>query len=310
MRNPTPELLLRIAQGDAYAMAAEYTHREPTSVEFKELLDLVRYMTHPTYHKLPAGTYTDDTQMSIAVAELLVYPFNHSSGSVVDRLTQERFAESFFNAFERDKRDGYSRGFQAILEASTSWQDMVSKLKPDSIMNGACMRACPLGVIKSIDDLLKVAETQAKVTHDTWGGIRSAQAVALMTHYALWTDGEMSALPEHVIQYLPDLEFIRTPWEGPVQGKDGMGVGIKTAHAVCTLVSTQTSLRDIMRQVILWGGDTDSVAAVAWGIACPRTRDEILPSFLESDLEKGTSGEYGAKFLLDLGDRLMKENGG
>lgn len=307
MRRPTPELLLRIAQADAYAMACEYTHRDRSDPEFQELLDLKRYMTHPTYHKLPAGTYTDDTQMSIAVAECLIencVPDQDPGGSY---LSGPDFAYHFFKAFDRDRRDGYSRGFQIILEASTTYRDMLSRIVPSSARNGACMRAVPIGVLSDVKDVLHVAEVQARVTHDTWGGIRSAQAVALMAHYALREPGELSDLPGYVVHHLPDMHFLMTPWQGPVDGED---TGIKTAHAACTLAATKSSLHDIMRQVIDWGGDTDSVAAVAWGVACPRMRDEKLPDFLETNLEIGTSGKYGAAFLRDLGSRLMEEFGG
>jgi ADP-ribosylglycohydrolase len=59
-----------------------------------------------------------------------------------------------------------------------------------------------------------------------------------------------------------------------------------------------------MSRVASWGGDTDSVAAIAWGIASARYPDEVLPQFLEIDFEAGR-GNYGAQFLKDLGEQLM-----
>ncbi len=76
-----------------------------------------------------------------------------------------------------------------------------------------------------------------------------------------------------------------------------------TAHAVHTLLTTNNSLMDIMRQVIEWGGDTDSVAAIAWGIASARHQDEVLPDFFEHDLEIGRP--YGKIYLEEMGTRLM-----
>ena len=88
-------MLLRIAQGDAYALAAEYVNRHPEEPEHKELFEFKRYLPHPTYHKLLPGTYTDDTQMSVSVAEALI-----SSHNCVG-VTQERFVKYWFDGFKR-----------------------------------------------------------------------------------------------------------------------------------------------------------------------------------------------------------------
>jgi hypothetical protein len=84
----------------------------------------------------------------------------------------------------------------------------------------------------------------------------------------------------------------------PVEPPD---VGIATARAVMTLLMTERSLLDIARRAIEWGGDTDSVLAIAWGIASCRMHDE-LPPFFDGGLE---NGPYGYKFLTQLGQLLM-----
>lgn len=297
MRHSTPELLLRIAQADAYGISAEFMNRHPEEPEYQELLEMKRYQGHPCYEGIIPARYTDDGQMSIAVAETLIENGAYPAGVL--------FVAKFFEVFDRDRRKGYSPGFQKILEESTDWRAMLSKLKGASDKNGAAMRSVPIGVISDPLTVTMVAEKQAVMTHNTWGGIRSSQAVALMAHFALHEPGELSDLPDYVVHHLPDLDFFKTPWEGAVDWKN---VGIKTAHAACTLASTKKSLVEIMRQIIVWGGDTDTVAACAWGIACPRMREEKLPEFFDRDLEPG--GQYGPAFLLDLGTRLMKEFGG
>ena len=59
-------MLVEIAIGDAYGAAFEYA--EPTAGRPN---DLSGYSKHPR-HKIASGCYTDDTQMSLAVAEALV----------------------------------------------------------------------------------------------------------------------------------------------------------------------------------------------------------------------------------------------
>ena len=116
MRWRNNNVLLRIAQGDAFAAAVEYVKRK----EHPELYEAVRrfdsYQQHPTHKKLRPGMYTDDTQMSIAVAELLIT----GEGGTNHPALSELFATYFYEAFRRDPRDGYSRGFQKILEGATS----------------------------------------------------------------------------------------------------------------------------------------------------------------------------------------------
>lgn len=300
MRHPNPNMLLRIAQGDAYAMACEYCERHPEEPEYKELREITRFLSHPTYHKLPPGTYTDDTQMSIAVSEVLI-----EKGEAAKH---EDYAEAFFRCFKRDQRDGYSRPFQAVLEEAKDSTHLRQLIRPDSNKNGAAMRSVPIGVLKDPQRIIEVASAQASVTHATWGGINSSAAVALMSHYALYDRRDFSCMFSWCAGWLPAFEHFRQPWSGPVHQKHrkDLGVGMITAWAVCTLLQEQKSLRDILLQVIEWGGDTDSVAAIAWGIASCRYPDEQLPAFLENDLEKANGSNYGPAFLKDLGRRLME----
>lgn len=297
IKHPNPLMLLRIAQGDAYGAAFEYVkpnNQTPQWMKDVEELKFTQYHKHPT-HSLAAGRYTDDTQMSIAIAEVLI-------NNKPPHIKTIEFAKAFFDTFKRDRRDGYSRGFQAILEASTSPEDMLARLEPKSDKNGAAMRSVPIGVIEDICDLLFVAEKQAMITHNTPGGIISSQAVALMSHYALYEDAPLSDM----VEYINTVDFnygvgIKQPssWNKPVQGDQ---VGLQTAHAVCILLAEENSLLKIMRRLISWGGDTDSVAAIAWGIASARYKDE-LDQFWEYNLEPGRM--YGPEFLKQLGARLM-----
>lgn len=293
MKYPNPFMLLRIAQADAYCVATEYI-KFPRDAELQaQALRFERYLKHPT-HTLRPGQYSDDTQMSIAVAETLIDKGAHA--------TSDDYLDAFYRCFKRDPRTGYSQGFQHLLQTSTSAVDLKSRIVPTSNKNGAAMRSVPIGVLPNVTVVRAVAAMQARLTHDSEHGVLASQAVAMMSHYALWTNEEMSMLPTFLADHDPRLAVFKRSWAGPVKGPD---VGIKTAHAVCTLatLSEQMPLLDTLQTVIDWGGDTDSVAAIAWGIASTRRRHDTLPEFFERDLEPG--GQYGASFLYDLGERLM-----
>lgn len=300
MKNPNDNMLLRIAQGDACAVAVEYVRREKYPDLFEEVLKLEKYQEHPTYHALAPGMYTDDTQMSIAVSELLLAD---------ESLTVDRFRERFFLVFKRDPRDGYSRGFQKLLNECKTVDELKERLVPNSTKNGAAMRSVPFGVLASPRDAMHLAKLQAAVTHATRDGELTAQAVALMSHFTLHTDIPFSEMMDWCSQYLPEVfdEFWHD-WDGYVADRTsegGFDVGMNTVWAVTTLLQREKSLIDILRKTIEWGGDTDSVCAIAWGIASARYQDEQLPEFLEKDLE--WDGNYGTSFLKTLGNDLMRK---
>jgi ADP-ribosyl-[dinitrogen reductase] hydrolase len=307
MRHRNDLMLLRIAQGDAYAMAREYVKAVDFPEHVAECLKLERYLAHPSYHKLPPGTYTDDTQMSIAMAEYLI---DAQCGCVLfpESMTHEGFIQRWFDTFKRDQRDGYSRGFQKLLEEAKSADELRLTLRADSTKNGAAMRSVPLGIIHNIDDLKAIAGLQASTTHATHEGITSSVAVALMSHYALYDRRDFPSMTGWMANHLPTCERFCEPWVGPVQSKcqhSPFDVGMNTAWAVHTLLTTQTTLIGTMKQVLKWGGDTDSVAAIAWGIGSARWREDI-PAFFETDLEKLNGSSYGPEFLKSLGKRLME----
>lgn len=313
MRYRNDDMLLRIAQGDAYALAVEYVSREKHSQLFDDVLKFEKFHRHPVFlhSNLSAGSYSDDTQMSISVAETLIANEALMKGSLISIHDHARlrlsFGNGFYDAFRRDPRDGYSRAFQAILEKSTSADHMRSLIIANSVANGACMRAVPLGVIPDPSQIYWVASTQASVTHDTRGGMASARAIALMSHYALYEPSDFSNMHEWCLRIDPTFQLFEMPWSGGVGLKstdpEGLGIGVCTAWAVHTLLTTKTSLMDILKQVIEWRGDTDSVAAIAWGIASCRYRDEQIPTFLTRDLEPHT--RFGVSFLKEMGTKLM-----
>lgn len=303
MINRNDNMLLRIAQGDACAICIEYVERDKHEELFEQLLKFESYLPHPSYHKLPPGLYTDDGQQSLAVAEVLI-----NKGLAV---TGDDFLYSFLACFKRDERDGYSRKFQTILEQANSVEELKSLITAKSNRNGAAMRSVPLGVIKNPFDICNIATIQASTTHDSEYGVESSILVGLMSHFSLYKTDSFKNLNEWLIPYnFYFAEHFKTPWRGPIHHKKNdplqLGVGINTVHAVNTLLIEETSLMGMMRRIIEWGGDTDSVAAIAWGIASARFQDEVLPEFLERDLEVGR--KYGPEYLKLIGKRLMDLN--
>lgn len=297
MLNPNPQMLLRLCQADAYAHACEYIKFPRDEAILKAVLKFEGYVAHPIHLNLKSGWYTDDGAMSIAVSEVLLQKPPY---------TKQMFANAFVDVFQRDYRDGYARNFQAFLDTVKDGSDFLARVRPDSVKNGACMRAVPLGVLKTPKEVLDVAKLQASLTHDTEVGILSAQLVGLMSHLALYTDEPFDKFPKLILQITKDgaaAQILSTLWDGrPVTSRGGPGIALATVQAAFTAIVTSSNLIEVMQKVVSWGGDTDSVATIAWGIASTRFKEE-LDDFWYYKLEPGK--KYGGPFLEQLGQKLM-----
>lgn len=279
-------MLVELAIGDAYGAGFEYAK------EMNQFNDLSRYIQHPR-HKVYPGQYTDDAQMSIAIAELIV------SG---DEWTPLNIANRFVDCFKRDCRDGYARGFQKFLESINNGQEFLDKIKPHSDKSGAAMRACPIGVYKDIHEVLEKAEIQAKLTHDTPDGIAATKAAALMTHCCIYdkeTYSYVAFLCNALNTHVPGFEWEKD-WFGKVKSKGWMSV-----KAAVTAIKYNLKLSSLLQSCIAFTGDTDTVATIALGAAsCSSEYKNDLPQALIYGLE---NGKYGRDYLEALDVELEKK---
>ena len=111
-------MLLELAIADAYSAGFEYS--DPKFVVAHN--NLSGYVPRPR-HSIKPGYYTDDTQMSIAIAEVLISQ---------QPWTQEVLANSFITAFKRDPREGYASGFYQFLSKIETGIEFLAKIKPHS----------------------------------------------------------------------------------------------------------------------------------------------------------------------------------
>lgn len=275
-------MLVEIAIGDAYGAGFE---NAPERV-IREHNDLSAYVQRPR-HQIAAGWYTDDAQMSIAVAEAII------SG---ERWTPRLLARHFVEAFKRDPREGYARGFYEFLQRVEDEDDFLRRIRPNSDKSGAAMRACPVGVFPSVGTVIERAKVQAQITHNTPTGVDAAIAAALMTHYGLYEVGPKNELDKFIASLIPG------PWEGRWIGRVGLR-GIDSVHAAVTAVILNDRMSSILRACVDYGGDTDTVAAIALGAAsCYEEIEQDLPKHLYDNLE---NGPYGRDFLVKLDSALI-----
>ena len=275
-------MLVELAVGDAYGAGFEYV--DANFIEAHN--NLSRYVKHPRHDIVP-GQYTDDTQMSIAVAEAVV------SG---EDWTPLMLADCFVEAFKRDPREGYASSFFDFLSNIRDGTQFLKEIAPHSDKSGAAMRAGPIGVFPDVADVIARTTVQARVTHDTPDGIRAAVAAALMTHFFLYNiapkDGLGAYLEKHVAGHWTE------PWQGKVKAKGWMSV-----HAAVTAIERSQSMSGLLQTCIAFSGDVDTVAtiALAAGAHCQEIAQD-LPENLVVTLE---NREYGRDYLTALDKQLL-----
>ncbi|NOK59440.1 MAG: ADP-ribosylglycohydrolase family protein [Chloroflexi bacterium AL-W] len=275
-------MLVELAIGDAYGAGFEYASDKIVHNHN----DLSGYIQHPR-HAIPPGCYTDDTQMSIAIAESIV------SG---ESWTPRNLASRFLDTFKRDPREGYAGGFYAFLQQCPDADAFLRDIRPESDKSGAAMRAIPLGVFPSIDTVIKRCTVQAKLTHDTPDGVNAALAASLMAHYFLYNLGPKAELSAFLTQH------VAGPWTPTWKGKVS-AQGWMSVQAALTAVMSSNSLSEILKASIAFTGDVDTVATIALGAAsCAQEVANDLPQLLYNRLENNA---YGRDYLLHLDKQLL-----
>lgn len=273
-------MLLELAIGDAYGAGFEYAD------EMSAYNDLSQYYSHPR-HRLIPGSYTDDTQMSIAIAEVIVAQLPW---------TPEVLADSFVKTFKRDLREGYASRFYQFLVEVKDGEEFLNRIRPDSDKSGAAMRAAPIGIYSTPEKVIEAATIQAAITHNTPDGIDAAVAAALMSHYFIYRLGPKRKLGQFLEGYVSG--NWSKPWQGTVKSKGWMSV-----RAAITAVMRNDSISELLQDCIAFTGDVDTVAAIALAAgSCSEEISQDIPSHLITGLENGL---YGRDYLIKLDKQLM-----
>lgn len=267
-------MLTEIAIADAYGAGFEFCSED--KIISQNNLDL--YSKHELYDIL--GKYTDDTQMSIAIVEFIL------SGQ---EWNKENIASKFIECFKRDVRLGYSEGFFNLLSKVESSKDLLELIIPTSERNGAAMRSVPIGFLKNKEDVIALAKLQAQVTHDSPIGIQSSCAIALAAYFGTRQKGSISDLES----FLESEQYGN--WD--YNWKDRVSLNAyDTVSAALTCLLKHSCLSELLKSCINLGGDTDSVAAIAVGLAtCFREYKKDLPIQLYNNLNED---RYGISFFI------------
>jgi poly(ADP-ribose) glycohydrolase ARH3 len=286
LRSKARGALLGAALGDALGRGFE-GHPAPSASEVRDVL-----RAHGTLR------YTDDTAMTIALAESLV---------AVGDLDEDHLAETFARHWHAEPWRGYGRGTASLLRAIAgggSWRELApAQFEGGSYGNGAAMRVAPVALLAGgdIPRTLDLARRSAQVTHAHPLGIDGAALQAGVVALALATPADETLDRRAVLAAAADLvteEAMRAQLTRvgelaahalPAEVATRLGHGVDALSSVPAALAAALlaggSMSDTIRYAIAIGGDTDTIASIAAAITGAHLGAEAIPDAWLTRLE-------------------------
>jgi poly(ADP-ribose) glycohydrolase ARH3 len=278
--------ILGAAIGDALGSVYEATPRlVPEEIQY--------LLTDP--HDL---RYTDDTAMTIAMAESLI---------ARSEFDQDHMAETFAAAYWVEPGRGYAGGppwiFEQMMNGQSWRQASLSLYDGGSFGNGGAMRVSPAALFAApdLDAVAAVAAGSARITHAHPLGMEGAELQAVAVALALASDADIPldtrAFIETLLSRVRSEEFhtaLRAVAELiPSGDRDEavhrLGHGVRAVQAVpvaiwCFLRNPE-SFVDTALCAIIVGGDTDTIASMACAISGARLGERAIPEIWRVRIE-------------------------
>ena len=242
------------------------------------------------FELLPVGSrFTDDTVMTLAVAEWLMTDPSHSERGLVECM--QRLGRKCPNA-------GYGGMFRRWLNAENP--------EPyNSFGNGSAMRVSPVGLYaNSMEEALELARITASVSHNHPEGIKGAQAVAAAIYLKRTEEfdekGKIKRFVEKHFGYNldTDLREIRKDYAFDVTCQGSVPI------AIMAYLQEPYRAEKAIRLAVSMGGDSDTIGCMTASIATVERPHVISSSSLSHEIEDRCR-ELLPPDLLDINDRFM-----
>ncbi len=196
--------------------------------------------------------FTDDTVMTCAVAQALM----DSSPDFSD------LSEKAVEAMQKIGRQYPDCGYGAKF---IFWMFSDDPKPYNSCGNGSAMRISPVGfAARDVDEAKRLSAAVTRVTHDHPEGMKGAEATAVAIVLARQgkSKEEIRKAMESYYDLSMTVDKYRRECDG--HGKEICQISVPQAF-VCFLEGE--SYEDVIRNCVSIGGDSDTIAAIAGGIA-------------------------------------------
>jgi ADP-ribosylglycohydrolase len=222
--------------------------------------------------------FTDDTVLTVAVADFVLH------GGDLGQLLKQYYAAY--------PRAGYGRDFKR-------WAASDDEEPYGSWGNGSAMRVSPVGfAYPTLDEVLTYARETARVTHNHPEGVKGAQATAAAIYLARTgsSKAEIQDFLEQRFRYHLGVRLEEIRWHFRF---DSSCQGSVPPAIIAFLDSTD--FEGAVRLAVSLGGDCDTMACIAGGIAQayygqvpPAIREEALARL--DDQLRGVVEEFEARY--------------
>ncbi len=288
--------LVGLAVGDALGYPVEFQRRDGILRLFGPQ-GVTGFVAGPSHH--PPGTYSDDTQMTLAVATALL----RSGDSDLDTLMQTMAEEfvSWSGSPDNDRAPGATcmEGARR-LAAGMPWREAGVRSSKGC---GSAMRVAPIGLFywRDTPRLLQVARASSLLTHAHPAAIEGAAAAALLVALALGkrTPEEMLAAllaecaprSEDLAARLHQLPEMVGAAPEVALSRAGLGEGWTAEEAVASALYCFWRSPEDFATTVLTGantdGDSDSIACIAGAISGAFNGATVIPPPWFAQLEGG-----------------------
>jgi ADP-ribosyl-[dinitrogen reductase] hydrolase len=294
------------AVGDALGMPLEFHPARP-------VYDL---QTEMTAGPLPAGSFTDDSEMALALAESLL---------AHDPLDPEDLAQRFSAWYRSGPSDIgiHTRRVLSMVAGGSPWQvatRIAQEENPENASNGSLMRAWPVAVARwqKPKQLIEESRLQSLVTHvhpDCVGACTLLNVILFeLVHRPMDTPPNAALRAAVTIAAeQADLaeEFSLLVQLAAMRSRDTLANTSWVRHTVeCALwaVLTTRSFEEALVQAVNLGNDADTTGSVAGAIAGALYGFEAIPrrwkDALRGEYPLGSGRMWTSDSFIHLADQL------
>lgn len=323
--------ILGVAIGDALGMPME-------TMSAKNIQKKIGTVITPTFFSpsinprpfsslkhLPPGSWTDDTQLTLATMEALI-----DSDGVFD---MDMIAKKHIDAYQGERR-GWGKSTKnscSRLAEGVSWKDSG---EPSGAGNGVMMKIAPLGLLQSIkrqsiEVFLKECVTYARMTHlgtqAIVAGVVHAAAIDFLARMnspyyfimpfflrylhdvALIVEEELSATGDKISN---QINRVRVYWhDRMILGRylevaslfgNGTSYAYNSFGLSYALFASNHNSFDAVWKTALAGGDTDSNASIVGSLYGALNGTSHIPEYLLAGLEKREYIEESVKKFFQI----------
>jgi ADP-ribosylglycohydrolase len=304
--------LAGVAVGDALGMPAAGF----TPAEIREKFGYIDGLLdappgHPFHDGLRKGHVTDDTELTMLLVEMILEDGAVTPDGMARRIlnwaTEKRLLETGLLG------PSTSRAIRALMEGGDP-----SETGRYGTTNGAAMKISPIGIINAykVENIVDDVEKVCLPTHGTSVAISAASAVAAAVAEALRPASTVTSVVEAAKTYskmgnergrqvthpsvtrrielaLDLIEGEASPWKAAEVLYDYIGADVSITNSVPTsfglFVASEGDPMVTIESAVNMGGDTDTIGAIAGGIAGAFKGIDAFPEDMVRQVEEESS---------------------